>query len=228
MRDAGMGGGEVRPVSPTRSIRSPDASGTSTRESDRIGDHLRLGLLSSWTSTRWPIETQNLPPLLELCRVIVAPSRGIGWLAHLPPGEGETSGPPGVIVAVGDGPGAAGLEPWPAGLGLAGLGLAGPGPAWEVAACEPQPAAVSSMAASVTARITGLVSMAYLLPGCGPTAVSRAIHSAPPIGRCLAGCGSVAAWLGQAVAAPALGACWGHWRAACGVRCGVRGQMRQW
>jgi hypothetical protein len=120
---------KIAPVSPTRCIRSPYASDTRARESDRTGDHIRLGLLSSWTSTRWPIETQNVPPLLELCRVIVAPSRGIGWLAQLPPGDGGIIGPPGVTVALGAGPGAAGLEPRGAGLGLAALGLAGPAPA---------------------------------------------------------------------------------------------------
>jgi hypothetical protein len=102
-----------------------------------------------------------------LCRVIVAPSRGIGWLAQLPPGDGEIIGPPGVTVALGAGPGAAGLEPWRPGLGLAALGLSGPAPAWGVAACEPHPAAASSTAASRAARDTGLVSMPYLRPGAG-------------------------------------------------------------
>jgi hypothetical protein len=116
-------------------------------------------LLSSWTSTRWPIETQNVAPLLELCRVIVPPGPGTEWLAQLPPGVREASGPPGVMVGVAVGPGLAALGLW-----LAGLGLAGLVPACGVAALEAQPTAVSSAAASTAARSTGLVGMPYLLP----------------------------------------------------------------
>jgi hypothetical protein len=127
-----------------------------------IGDHIRLGLLFSWTITRWPMEMQKVAPLLELFRVIAVTGPGAGWLAQLPPVVGVASGPPGVIDTLAVGPGVARLELWPL-----GLGLGGPAPACGLAAFEAHPAAVSSAAASTVTRSTGLVGMPHLLPSCG-------------------------------------------------------------